>query len=1014
MNIFSFKKTNHPKSFFAISGCVFICLAFLFISCENFLDGYDVKRQLDERIAYMNATECSLAISQDTTMGSFLSTGEKICKVGYTTQIQFKVNKDYYIFKTLEAVSYLDPSESRADCVEFTINEEESDEEKGVYIIDIKLLKSAKDILIQPVCLAVPVVLSHTPASSVEVYYANTPIVIKFNMPMEPEGTAIKDSLFKYPNIKLLCDGEPIHDLFETPFFNSTKDVLTIIPKGKQLEKSIKSAYITVEVYFENNISVTTGDMQLPLHQDKNSNFTVRYKAIIEDNPPIKDKFSVTRHEVSLETIKTLSDNKWFTSEAFTDTDNDSIIQNRTTGLIYVYGRYYDPESGVGSVEIKEHRIKNSKAEEVPELETKPAVYTMENAQFVKEAEGFTSFCIPYTLKSNDGFIILSVTVKDYCENPSATQTIQIIKKSSIDIENGIPVVNNLYYDSNSDYPLESEEDILTYNESLKTLSIFTGFYNGSYGSGQLSFPYYKNADVPGKDISIICEYTDKDDNLVKEPFVYFNNRNPNDPWEYSDYHLEGWNYTLKNIDSVEGMTFKVTIEDDMGLTYEQTFEFPSRLTNAIISHTTINSTYGYYVSFVCEKGTVISDVRIIDKHQYAGSYEYYVYHNSTDFHNNGCLKIYDSMYHINRVSLCNNGLWGPVSTKEFSSGDYVAESLAQVSLNSDPYVEKTSDPEYLNVIFTVDQSVWNTYDAIYFKESDSHEAYFFEKNSTTCAIPRPTSWLITQNSSNNYTYLYGVKGSRKTAAKKVTFPDIDVMEYDEIPPVFNSKELYRKMGDHDNYQLNARDCETGIAQACIVLDSEDEITFYENDNPSAEEYSFTIDIPITTIMSYQKYIGDTPYIRVKLTDAVGNTRTELVKTKVDVEGLSGEINSGKYDFILPNGAQKDSVVICSDAPVYVHTVYFTSMILSPTPNENPLEWSLSDWENNKLLPDVYGPYVKEIGEEFMIFSEEDHTPQRYAIPVNQLPDRDYTYYCVIVHFSDGTRAMSEVFHLAP
>ena len=78
-----------------ITNCLFLslCLSLLLASCENFMDGGEVKQQLDAEIAYANAEECTLIVKSESEKGYFLSEGEKTCKVGYTIEVQFTLNR---------------------------------------------------------------------------------------------------------------------------------------------------------------------------------------------------------------------------------------------------------------------------------------------------------------------------------------------------------------------------------------------------------------------------------------------------------------------------------------------------------------------------------------------------------------------------------------------------------------------------------------------------------------------------------------------------------------------------------------------------------------------------------------------------------------------------------------------------------------------------------------------------------------------------------------------------------
>ena len=145
------KKFNFLKSLTTILllGGGLVALSF-FTSCDNFLNGEDIKKEIEESIAYANAEECTLIIKSDPAYGSFLSEGEKKCKVGYTIDLQYTVTTKDYSFTGLEAVSSSDNSISRSEYIEIKINNPDEAAISGVYKITLKLLKSINDLLITP------------------------------------------------------------------------------------------------------------------------------------------------------------------------------------------------------------------------------------------------------------------------------------------------------------------------------------------------------------------------------------------------------------------------------------------------------------------------------------------------------------------------------------------------------------------------------------------------------------------------------------------------------------------------------------------------------------------------------------------------------------------------------------------------------------------------------------------------------------------------------------------------
>ena len=157
-------------------------------------------------------------------MGSFISSGEKSCKVKYTTDLQFTLNSSNYIFKTLEAVNYKDNSVSMADYVEFTTLE--SDDKNGIYKIQVKLLKESNDILIRPSCILIPKIAEITPVFESSGCDQDTAVKITFNKPMDVA------SFGDFSCVSIYADGAYASDYFTAPEFASDNKTLYVRPLG--------------------------------------------------------------------------------------------------------------------------------------------------------------------------------------------------------------------------------------------------------------------------------------------------------------------------------------------------------------------------------------------------------------------------------------------------------------------------------------------------------------------------------------------------------------------------------------------------------------------------------------------------------------------------------------------------------------------------------------------------------------------------------------------------------------
>ena len=111
----------------------------------------------------------------------------------------------------------------------------------------------------------------------------------------------------------------------------------------------------------------------------------------------------------------------------------------------------------------------------------------------------------------------------------------------------------------------------------------------------------------------------------------------------------------------------------------------------------------------------------------------------------------------------------------------------------------------------------------------------------------------------------------------------------------------------------------------------------------------------------------------------------------------NGAPGTGENDFLIPNGTSTESVVVCSDKPVFVHTV------VTKVPYEVCKDWAYDEWEYYKLS----------LNEEILEFGTPTNSdpnanlPKRYKIPVGQMDTGDC--YVVIAHFSDNHVEMSQV-----
>ncbi len=542
-------------------------------------------------------------IPVENTMGYFSVSGEKSCTVGYTYELQYTLINNNYTFIDFEAVSNKDNSVSRNNSVSFENKSYNS--EIGVFKTKLLVNELQDDILVRPKCLLIPAVSSHVPVNN-SMQYINKPVTISFNMPISEQDAAQFTYTYeedgKTENGPIMISGvDNVQEYFEPPVFSNDRTSLILQPKFEKFNEyfeKYRTELIEIEISLSDSIKISQGDIILPLKQDKESSFKIKYKTTIENNPPVKNKdgFFVTGHKISLENAVTLEENKKFTQEIFDvssrtySASEAQIKKNRAGNILYIYGNYYDGESGVSKVLITEQRTNEFVfGTEVQDKLYDDIEYTKndtDKAEFLTNENGDTVFCIPHKLKSQDGAISVTVTVVDAAGNPAQTQSLIVIKRTNvafwdvIDDVYGIldlgiyNIPRGMYgYDYEGNYiPLTFD----VYKQNYKTLYIYN--WDGAFtfnidaiNHGYPGTPYdlyghvYANIWIPSKEFKVWCEYK-KNGITQKIPFVLNNNMGSAGCWQVN-----------LDVDSVAGLNFDVIFENDLGVSSTLSYAFPSK-----------------------------------------------------------------------------------------------------------------------------------------------------------------------------------------------------------------------------------------------------------------------------------------------------------------------------------------------------------------------------------------------------------------------------------------------------
>lgn len=589
-----------------VLGGAIICIGMS--SCNNFMKAGDVRAEIEEAIEIANSSAVTYYVFADENSGTVTPSQLQLKKkqsfdVMYTPATGW----NFICWEVLDRTTL----EVITDSIEFKTPE------KLETKASVKNLR--ENCMIHPKAEQQPVIIAVSPGDSV-ISFANTPIVITFNKQMEAPDTLSFNSKFVYgsQNISILYGQTDISSCFEAPVFNSDKTELTIRPKYEELVAFISartSRYLEITVSFGDAIEVDFSDNLMTVN-DK-AFIAAKYKPDTEEEPPVKQELFLTNKKISLNEIANVSEDDKFSQDDFTcfggpDKLQDEeiarkTIQSRTNGTFTVYGKYTDSGSGVKTVRVKSYRLDRNEdlnryviANENEEV----FEFTKDSPNAVFYTEGnTTSFCVYVSVMTeklethsyyNHNFRFIEVSVLDACGNTTQeTEDFYACLKTGIEPELYFNVSNVDYF--NGDYWVNLDDEQLEgfgcncfylnepegyddywvldtdyYNNNLKNLKIFSSYIAkpDEYNNWDL-YEYNHFAEIPGlrgiyppELYTIECEYIGRDNTIHREFFSEF------------DDDAKCWNLDL-DVDSVDGLPFKIIITDDLGNTLEKEFSYP-------------------------------------------------------------------------------------------------------------------------------------------------------------------------------------------------------------------------------------------------------------------------------------------------------------------------------------------------------------------------------------------------------------------------------------------------------
>lgn len=991
-----------------------------------------------------NEKKVKVLLQSDSVYGSFLSAGEKECILGYTIDLQFNLKKSDYKFINFEAVSSGTGSESRSDCV--AIENTDYNDETGIYKAKLRVITEQNDILIRPKCLAYPAVISHTPDLATEAQTTDKAIKIQFNKSvLETQNTSLSSALFTYSNISIICQNDNSNmsnEYFEAPVFDEQKMLLTLTPKAKKLKTFIDNLHlgsVDLSVSLSSAISVIKDETILSLKQDDNSSFTVRYKADTEKTKPSTTDFLVTRNKIQLDNVKNLTADKKFKLDSIDITAAEipaaDIQKNRASnGAVYIYGSYFDEDSGVKDVVISKRMLQNNGELSTAAETTFNPESNSQIAQFVSDGQGNTSFVIKYDFATLGKAYVIDVVVRDNCDNSSLAKTVSVFVPKY-----GDALGENFYYLKNA--PDYQNEDLTVeqYSAELKNLKIYP-----------TSFTAYSDVKIPVEDLTIYCEYKDKTGADKKQQFNLNEGENPY------------WNCLL-NVNSVSDLQVKITVYDGDNVYDQREFKFPEKTAYTIewITDRLHYSDPNYQVKILGEPDYRVFGLEVSSSEDNPDGKVSYIKYPMSSYE---LLDLYTE-YKWYFETYNQQGLYSEIDSFDeiLVENDTAVPQVEIKSVVMDDSSWKTNGG-FINYTVTLADDTWvnDKYDSISYYRAPDDDGYWtnlkhfvLNKNENSVTVSVSVSLLVTHN--NVKLYFSGKKNCFVSQAVEVPLAQISGVDYDTIPP-----RLVAEAAETDPYNLwifklvddgsGPKEADFEILGKHFHIDETDNYTvevdaelieMYRVMNGSKNycEIKYTacdmagVSVPDNTV--YQLNCGPHESVTLSryaesfrlITDSIGmatisyypiaqkswfvnfitptGTVLDVPNMKdnfVEVQYGSGNIryvyigknNSKKYDYIIANGRSKNSVVICSDAPVYVYTAFTT------VPYEICKDWNCETWEFHK----------KQWFGEVLEFDESNYTPMVYSIDFTKITANwasDITCYCVIAHFANGDVLMSEV-----
>ena len=368
-------RVNKSKRIVQIISILFTGILFTFTSCENFLKGAEIRKQIEADIAYANAPDITVTVSPQNNAQGQVTTGTRVTvKIGYPFTVNFVVDEAYNFggWAAYQNFTSITDTPLSDEYVEFSDEDGKGPGKSSKCTVTIK--QHIDNLWIVPVCGSKPSVIVTEPLSAEKDISITTPIKITFNKKMDLSSIQEKDEDGKvtgFKNFKVTYSSSDeegdaatgdVTDYFDAAKASLKKNGMQIvIPFKEKLDSSKwlpQASYITVELGANIACDLTEGGAPL----DKSYTWTFVTGATGDVKGPVIKSSSLAIKNGSSETV--LEPKSW----------NDwADFQKNRIGAGYISIKYsvkaddsVTGDSGVSRYEITQRLMYADKGAKLP------------------------------------------------------------------------------------------------------------------------------------------------------------------------------------------------------------------------------------------------------------------------------------------------------------------------------------------------------------------------------------------------------------------------------------------------------------------------------------------------------------------------------------------------------------------------------------------------------------------------------------------------------------------------